>query len=189
MNVKENKLPFVLLLFIGLLFGNVISQFIFRGSLSPASFLGTLAGFALAVSIHWFILKKPGIRPAGILLIAILTPLPLAGLVSLLLSFLQIRIGIEVFLSIYLLGFLIILFFGLRPGSMLFPREIPGFDERHMSHFYQAGAWSFLFLFFLVMAALVQPWIGLSRPGLWFGVLTAGFLFWLANIVMLELRK
>ncbi|OPX85681.1 MAG: hypothetical protein A4E54_02280 [Pelotomaculum sp. PtaB.Bin117] len=46
----------------------------------------------------------------------------------------------------------------------------------------RSGSWSFIFLNFLIIEAIIEPWIALDQLGLWIGILSAGLLFWFASL-------
>jgi len=190
MQRKTGSFVFVLLILMGILLGNVFAQFFTAGTINPAGIFGVLIGVGLAVFIHFYSRKKPLVRGIGSILIALLIPLPFAGLISYMLSLFPVDITITIFGSIYLVGLLVamLILFG-SAGNKVFAQDVPGYDERQLSHFAWGGAWSFLVLFFLLIGALIQPWIELGEQGLWIGILLAGFLFWLATNIVLELKK
>lgn len=65
----------------------------------------------------------------------------------------------------------------------------PQVDERYEYHAFLSGYRAFLFLNLLLIAALLQPWVAHGRLALWVGVLFAGLLFWVANLLILERRR
>jgi len=46
----------------------------------------------------------------------------------------------------------------------------------------RSGSWSFIFLNFPIIEAIIEPWIALDQLGLWIGILSAGLLFWFAGL-------
>lgn len=189
MNGKSGKVVFILLLLVGLVLGNALAQYLSGGSVSAAGIIGVFIGCGLAALIVYIARRnRPG-RWIGVILLALLVPVAFTGLVSLLLSLFNVSMGITELAAVYLLGFVTVLFFAVRrDGSLLF-RDVPGYDERQLAHFAWAGAWSFLFLFFMIIGALVQPWIDLNEQGLWVAVLSAGVLFWIINMAILGFKK
>lgn len=189
MNGKIGWFVFYILLFTGLLFGTVLVQYLYSENINLAGILGVSTGVALGAFIHFYARRKHSARRIGAIALALTLPIAFTGLVSLLLSLLHVDIIATRFMGIYLLGFIVVLFFILRSDSKVFFQDAPVYDERYLSHFAWASAWSYLFLFFMVIAALIQPWISLDEQGLWIGVLSAAFIFWLINMATLGLKK
>jgi len=183
----KNKLVWFVVFLVTSLITNIAIQFFGKSAVDPKQVLAAIIG----ITIGFLIIAAPKnliIRWIAGVLAAVSMPIVLVGLVFLLFSLFSIHLTGRIIIGIYILGVLIILYLMLRFGTKQFFRE-PVMDERNLLHFAWSGSWSFLFLIFLVIGALLQPWIALDQLGLWIGVLIAGLLFWIITLVILEMKK
>ncbi|EEG78480.1 hypothetical protein [Dethiobacter alkaliphilus] len=187
MDGKARKLIFWLLLLTGSAFGTVLAQY-FGGAINPFMLLGILAGVSLGIFVIHFA-KGPFRRWVIAILSALFIPVVITGIVTYILSLLGFDTSLQSIFTVYILGLLFIIFIAIRIDDKDFLRDVPEYDERQLHHFAWSSAWSFLLLFFLVIGALAQPWVGLDNLGLWIGVLGVTYLFWVINITVLGLRK
>jgi hypothetical protein len=169
------------------IFISVILQFFKDGIIDPWRLLATATGIAIAFFIN-IAPKKPIVLWIGLLLTALSMPIILVGVVLLVLSTFSIHPTGAIMLGIYVLGIVIILYIAKRFGAKLFFAD-PVMDERIVLHYAWSGSLSFIFLNFLIIGAIIQPWITLDQLGLWIGILIAGLFFWFASLVLLEMKK
>ncbi len=183
----KNKLVWFAVFAVMFLIISVILQFFKDGIIDPWRLLATATGIAIAFFIN-IAPKKPIVLWIGLLLTALSMPIILVGVVLLVLSTFSIHPTGAIMLGIYVLGIVIILYIAKRFGAKLFFAD-PVMDERIVLHYAWSGSLSFIFLNFLIIGAIIQPWIALDQLGLWIGVLIAGLLFWFASLVLLEMKK
>jgi len=183
----KNKLVWFVVFAVMFLIISVILQFFKDGIIDPWRLLATAGGIALAFFIN-IAPKKPIVLWIGLVLSALSMPIILVGLVSLILSIFSIHPTGGSILGIYVLGIVIIFYLAKRFGVKHFFPD-PVVDERSVLHYAWSGSWSFIFLNFLIIGAIIQPWIALDQLKLWIGILSAGLLFWFASLVLLEMKK
>ena len=183
----KNKLVWFAVFAVMFLIISVILQFFKDGIIDPWRLLATATGIAIAFFIN-IAPKKPIVLWIGLLLTALSMPIILVGIVLLVLSIFSIHPTGASMLGIYVLGIVIVLYLAKRFGVKHFFAD-PVMDERIVLHYAWSGSLSFIFLNFLIIGAIIQPWIALDQLGLWIGVLIAGLLFWFASLVLLEMKK
>jgi|LSQX01.2.fsa_nt_gb hypothetical protein len=183
----KNKLVWFVVFVAMFLIISVILQFFKEGIIDPWRLLATATGIAIAFFIN-IAPKKPIVLWIGLLLSALSMPIILVGIVLLILSIFSIHPTGASMLGVYVLGIVIILYLAKRFGVKYFFAD-PVMDERMVLHYAWSGSLSFIFLNFLIIGAIIQPWIALDQLGLWIGVLSAGLLFWFASLVLLEMKK
>ncbi len=183
----KNKVIWFLVFLVAYLITNIAVQFFWEGIVNPgqvlAAFIGITIGFLVVASP-----KNLLVRLIGTVLVALSVPIALIGLVSLFLSLFSIHLTGWSMLVIYIQGVLAVLYLTVRFGTKQFFRE-PVMDERGLLHYAWSGSLSFIFLNFLVIGALIQPWVALNQLGLWIGILITGLLFWIITLVILEMKK
>lgn len=185
----KNKLVWFVVFATMFLIISVILQFFKEGIIDPWRLLATATGIAIALFIN-IAPKKPIVLWIGLLFSALSMPIILVGIVLLVLSIFSIHPTGASMLGVYVLGIVIILYLTKRFGvKHFFPDPDPVMDERIVLHYVWSGSLSFIFLNFLIIGAIIQPWIALDQLGLWIGVLSAGLLFWFASLVLLEMKK
>jgi hypothetical protein len=183
----QNKLVWFGVFVVMFLIISVIVQFFKEGIVDPVRLLATAAGLAIAFFIN-IAPKKPIVLWIGLVLTALSVPIILVGVVLAVLSIFSINPSGESMLVIYILGIVIIFYLAKRFGvSHFFPD--PVIDERIVLHYAWSGSLAFIFLNFLIIGAIIQPWIALDQLGLWIGILIAGLLFWFASLVLLEMKQ
>jgi len=121
-------------------------------------------------------------------LAALSMPIILVGVVLFILSLFSIHPTGGSMFGIYVAGIVIIFYLAKRFGAKHFFPD-PVVDERIVLHYAWSGSLSFIFLNFLIIGALLQPWVALGQLGLWVGILIAGLLFWFASLIVLEMKK
>ena len=183
----KNKLVWFVVFVAMFLIISVILQFFKEGIIDPWRLLATATGIAIAFFIN-IAPKKPIVLWIGLLLSALGMPIILVGIVLLILSIFSIHPTGASMLGVYVLGIVFILNLAKRFGVKYFFAD-PVMDERMVLHYAWSGSLSFIFLNFLIIGAIIQPWIALDQLGLWIGVLSAGLLFWFASLVLLEMKK
>ena len=183
----KNKLVWFAVFAVMFIIISVILQFFKDGIIEPWRLLATATGIAIAFFIN-IAPKKPIVLWIGLVLTALSLPLILVGVVLFILSIFSIHPTGASMLGIYVLGIAIILYLAKRFGVKHFFAD-PVMDERIVLHYAWSGSLSFVVLNFLIIGAIIQPWIALDQLGLWIGVLIAGLLFWFASLVLLEMRK
>ncbi|NLP44870.1 MAG: hypothetical protein GX351_09625 [Peptococcaceae bacterium] len=180
----KNKLVWFTVFLVVYLITNIAVQFFWKGVIHPGQVLGAFIGIVIA----FFIVAAPKnliVRRLGTVLFVISAPIVLVGLISLFLSMFSIHLTGWGIIGIYVLGVITVLFLTMSFGSKEFFKT-PVTDERNLLHYAWSGFWSFVFLNLLIIGALLQPWIELNQLSLWVGVLTAGLLFWLTTLIVLE---
>lgn len=188
MGGKTGRIIYSLLLLTGSVYGSVLAQYFSGGIINPLVLLGMFTGVSLSIFIIHFAIG-PYRRWVATILSALFIPVAIAGLGNYLLSLLGFETTIQSYVAVYFLGLLLIIFIAVRKDSKEFLQDVPGLDERQLLHFAWGSAWSFLLLFFLIIAALAQPWVPLDNPGLWIGILGVSFLCWVINMTVLGLKK
>lgn len=183
----KNKLVWFAVFAVMFLIISVILQFFKDGIIDPWRLLATATGIAIVFFIN-IAPKKPIVLWIGLVLTALGVPIILVGMVLLVLPIFSIHPTGASMLGIYVLGIVIILYLAKRFGVKHFFAD-PVMDERIVLHYAWSGSLSFIFLNFLIIGAIIQPWIALDQLGLWIGVLIAGLLFWFASVVLLEIKK
>ncbi len=166
---------------------SVIVQFFKDGIVDPFRLLATASGIALALFIN-IAPKKPIVLWIGLVVTALGVPIILVGVVLAILSIFSINPSGASMLGIYVLGIVIIFYLAKKFGVKHFFPD-PVVDERLVLHYAWSGSLSFIFLNFLIIGAIIQPWIALDQLGLWIGILIAGLIFWFASLVLLEMKK
>ena len=165
-------------------------QYFWYGNLNPAALLGVMAGSA----IGWILMtnhKKTWLFWIGMIFWVLFVPVGLVGLIRLIVPFLSIELTALSTFALYLLGVMAMLLFYIltaRHGTDQI-HNLPMVDERYQYHAGLSGFWSFMFLNFLIIAALLQPWIPQGQIGLWIGVLLSGLIFWGGNLLLLERKS
>lgn len=120
----------------------------------------------------------------GRFLVVISVPIVFVVLVYLIFSLFSIHLTLRHLLGIYLAGVAVVLPLLIKSSMKdASPEKLAESTERQITW---SGYWSFLFLNFLIIGALVQPWLPLDHKALWVGVLIAGSVFWLAFMFILE---
>lgn len=183
----KNKLVWFVVFAVIFLIISVILQYFKNGIVDPVRLLATAGGIAIAFFIS-IAPKKPIVLWIGLVLTALSMPIILVGLVAFILSIFSIHPTGESMLGIYVLGIVIILYLAKRFGVKCFFAD-PVMDERILLHYAWSGFMSFIFLNFLIIGAIIQPWIALGQLGLWIGILIAGLFFWFGSLVLLEMKK
>ena len=183
----QNKLVWFAVFAVMFLIISVTLQFLKDGIVDPVRLLALASGIAIAFFIN-VAPKKPIVLWIGLVLTALSVPIILVGVVLAILSIFSIHPGGAVMLGIYVLGIVIIFYLAKRFGVKHFFPD-PVVDERIVLHYAWSGSLSFIFLNFLIIGAIIQPWIALDQLGLWIGILIAGLLFWFASLVLLEMKK
>jgi hypothetical protein len=169
---------------------SITVQYFLSGNINPAYLLGVILGTV----IGWIILSnlnRPWVYWVGMIFWILFVPSGLVGLARLVASLLSLEFPFWGSAALYLLGVLGILFFYERTTRFRIEdlANRPIVDERYQYHFGVSGYWAFLFLNILIIAALLQPWVPHSQLGLWIGVLIAGLVFWIANLLILERKR
>ena len=82
------------------------------------------------------------------------------------------------------IGWMVLLRFGKKTAA-----SEAMIDERQQQHNLLAGYCSFLFLNFLLIGGLLQPWVPHAQTGLWTGILMVGLGFYLACLRVLDRRR
>lgn len=183
----KNKVVWFIVSLVAYLITNMAVQFFWKGTVNPgqvlAAFVGITIGFLVVAAP-----KNSLVLWIGTVLVVLGTPIALVGFVSLLFSLSSIHLPGWGMAGIYILGALAILYLTIRFGTKQFFQD-PAIDERNLLHYAWSGFWSFIFLNFLIIGALLQPWIALNQLGLWIGVLVTGLLFWIITLIVLEMKK
>lgn len=178
--MKKNLVWFAVFLLVFLV-SSVIWQFFLKGDINPWMLLGSAVGIALA----YLLISAPKnsfTLIALVLLAAISIPLVFLGLIFPYLNSIWVMIGI------YLVTVLTILFLTMKYGSARF-FESTLVDERNLLHYTWSGFFSFILINLLIIGALIQPWIPLDQTLLWAAILLLGLLFFLANLIYLEMKN
>lgn len=183
----KNKLVWFVVFAVIFLTSSVIFQFFKDGIINPVRLLASAGGIAIAFSIN-IAPKKPIVLWIGLVLTALSMPIILVGVVLFILSLFSIYPAGESMLVIYILGIVIIFYLAKRFGVKHFFPD-PVIDERIVLHYAWSGFLAFIFLNFLIIGAIIQPWIALDQLRLWIGILIAGLLFWFASLVLLEMKQ
>lgn len=183
----KNKLVWFAVFMVVFLIISVTVQFFKESIVDPVRLLATAGGIVIAFFLN-IAPKKPIVLWIGLVLTALSMPIILVGLVLAVLSIFSIHPGGASMLGLYVLGIVIIFYLAKRFGVRHFFPD-PVVDERMVLHYAWSGSWSFIFLNFLIIGAIIQPWIALNQLGLWIGILIAGLLFWFASLVLLEMKK
>jgi hypothetical protein len=184
----DKKMMWWLAYLLIMIIATISAEYFFYGSFNLAYLLGVIVG----TSLGWLIInspKKPWVYWLSMLSWIVLIPGATLGFVRYIASLLSIKITIYGYVVIYLLGAMLMILFYIRTWSRAKVQEIvnrPVVDERYQLHFGTASFWSFLFINFLMIGALLQPWIPYSQPGLWIGVMIAGTVFWVIYLGILE---
>jgi hypothetical protein len=168
----------------GLLIAVVACQYIDSGTIDPLTPFGVVIFFAVAFFSFSGLTKEQFTLGLGRFLGAISVPVVFVVLVYFILSLFSIHLTLKHLLGIYLFGAAIVLPFLIKSSKKdASPGQV---DERAERQITWSGYWSFLFLNFLIICALVQPWLLLAQKALWVGVLIAGLVFWLTFMFILE---
>ncbi|TEB08582.1 hypothetical protein Psch_02146 [Pelotomaculum schinkii] len=183
----KNKIVWFMVFSVIFLIISVILQFFKDGIIDPVRLLASAGGIGIAFFIN-IAPKKPIVLWIGLVLTALSMPIILVGVVLLILSIFSIHPTGGSMLGIYVLGIVIIFYLAKRFGVKHFFPD-PVVDERIVLHYAWSGSLSFIFLNFLIIGAIIQPWIALDQLGLWIGILISGLLFWFASLVLLEMKK
>lgn len=177
-------------LWLSMMIATLAAQYFWTGNLNPIYLLGVTLGTVIA----WLIISDPRRRWiywAGMVSWVLIVPTGFIVLIRYIASLLFIRISTTGYVAIYILGALANVFLFIRTHRAgieeIYTR--PKVDERYQYHFGLSGFWSFIFLNLLIIGALLQPWVTLGKIGLWIGVLTAGLVFWIANLAILEWKR
>lgn len=187
----DKKIMWLFALLLTMMIATVAVEYFISGSFNLAYLIGVVFG----TTIGWYILSAPKKRWlywASMLSWVLLIPGATLGLVNYIATRLSIEITTFGYVVIYLLGALVMLFYFIRTRPRAEIEEIMNrsvIDERYKYHFGVSSFWSFLFLNLLLIGALLQPWISHSQLGLWIGVMIAGLVFWIANLVILERKR
>lgn len=184
----KNKLFYFMILLLCYIVPSVACQFFSSGTIEPGVLVSLAVGLAAAVFLFAGRSKEQIALGFGKLLAVFSAPIVLLVLAYLPLSLFSIQLTGWFFLGIYIAGVLIILFFITRSSTKDVSQN-PVMDERSLQHFAWSGSWSFLFLNFLIIGALIQPWVALDQLALWVGVLIAGLIFWLTIWFVLETKN
>ncbi|NLK52583.1 MAG: hypothetical protein GX295_09095 [Syntrophomonadaceae bacterium] len=183
----KNKLVWFAMFLVVFLITGVAVQFFREGTINPVPVLA--GGFGVAIALFLNIApKKPVVLWIRVLLTTLGIPIVLVGVVLFVLSLFSIQPTGGIIFGIYVAGIIIILCLAKRFGAKCFLQD-PVIDERILLHYAWSGSLSFIFLNFLIIGALLQPWIAFDQFGLWVGILIAGLLFWFATLVILEMKK
>jgi len=181
--VKSKLLHYSVML-MGLLIAAVACQYFARGTIEPLTPFGVVIFFAAAFFSFGGLTKEQFTLGLGRFLVVISVPIVFVVLVYFIFSLFSIHLTLQHLLAIYLAGVAIILPFLIKSSMKDASPEKPAEStERQITC---SGYWSFLFLNFLIIGALVQPWVPLDQKALWVGVLSAGLVFWLAFMFILE---
>jgi len=180
----KNKLLHYSVMLMGLLIAVVACQYIDSGTIDPLTPFGVVIFFAVAFFSFSGLTKEQFTLGLGRFLGAISVPVVFVVLVYFILSLFSIHLTLKHLLGIYLFGAAIVLPFLIKSSKKdASPGQV---DERAERQITWSGYWSFLFLNFLIICALVQPWLLLAQKALWVGVLIAGLVFWLTFMFILE---
>ena len=180
----KNKLLHYSVMLMGLLIAVVACQYIDSGTIDPLTPFGVVIFFAVAFFSFSGLTKEQFTLGLGRFLGAISVPVVFVVLVYFILSLFSIHLTLKHLLGIYLFGAAIVLPFLIKSSKKdASPGQV---DERAERQITWSGYWSFLFLNFLIICALVQPWVPLDQNALWVGVLIAGLVFWLTFMFILE---
>ena len=180
----KNKLLHYSVMLMGLLIAVVACQYIDSGTIDPLTPFGVVIFFAVAFFSFSGLTKELFTLGLGRFLGAISVPVVFVVLVYFILSLFSIHLTLKHLLGIYLFGAAIVLPFLIKSSKKdASPGQV---DERAERQITWSGYWSFLFLNFLIICALVQPWLLLAQKALWVGVLIAGLVFWLTFMFILE---
>lgn len=187
----EKKLMWFFSLWLTLMIATITVQYLYTGSLNLAYLLGTTLGTAI---VGWLFISGPRRRWiywAGMVSWVLIVPSGFIVLIRFIASLLSVKINTAGYIAIYLLGALANVFIFIRTHRAgieeIYNR--PQVDERYQYHFGLSSFWSFIFLNLLIIGALLQPWVSLGQIGLWIGVLIAGLVFWITNLLILEWKR
>jgi hypothetical protein len=180
----KNKLLHYSVMLLGLLIAAVACQFFSGGTIEPLTPFGVVIFLAAAFFSFGDLTKEQFALGLGRFLGAISLPVVFVVLVYFILSLLSIHLTLQHLLAIYLAGVAIILPLLIKSSMKDALRD--QVDEGTERYITWSGHWSFLFLNFLIICALVQPWVPLDQNALWVGVLIAGLVFWLTFMFILE---
>lgn len=180
----KNKLLHYSVMLMGLMIAAVACQYIDNGTIDPLTPFGVVIFFAVAFFSFGGLTKEQFTLGLGRFLGAISVPIVFVVLVYFILSLFSIHLTLQHLLGIYLAGAAIVLPFLIKSSMKdTSPGQVDEKTERQITW---SGYWSFLFLNFLIIGALVQPWVPLNQKALWVGVLIAGLVFWLTFMFILE---
>lgn len=184
----KGKLIWLLVFLVAYLITSIATQYLWSGHISPwivfGVIVGIVAGFLITSAP-----RKPVTLLIGTVLAVLCVPVALVWLISLVLSLFSVKLTGWAVLGLYIIGVLKTIYLAIRFGREKVLQEPVIVDERNLAHSAWSGLWSFIILNFLIMGALLQPWVALDRVELWIGVLVAGLLFWLISVVILEMKR
>lgn len=189
-NMKNNLVWYLVYLLIFLVC--VIAFDFFKKGIVTSDSILLIISFAPISFLIIIARKNLLIRWISIVLGALGLPIMLIGFITIICSLFSFDLADWTIIPIYIAGFIVVIYWMISSNTKQLddsPFNLPGIiDERNTHYIILSGFGAFIFLNFLIIGALLQPWLPLDDLRLWIGVLITGLLFWIITASILEMK-